>query len=375
MKEEKSIFKSYAPLVVLGVVLFVALEHLSKVWLFSKGLLSIVMPFIVGLSIAFILNVLLRFIEEKLFLWTRLNRLLPQKIQRPLAILLTYGSVILIGYIATFLVVPELVRTMQVVIQSLESFLAQLPTYIKQVAANFNINPNIIGEVDFATNQLAQNMIKLITESGIGVFNATVSVTSSIFGTIFNLVMSLAFSIYALSQKELLGIETKRTLRAFLSPKRAESFIEVGRLSHDIFSKFVFGQVTEATILGTLCGIGMMLLNLPYALMIGVVVGFTALIPVFGAFLGIGVGALVLLMTSLKDAIIFVVFMIVLQQLEGNLIYPRVVGKSVGLPSIWVLLAVLVGGSLMGPMGMLISVPLCSVLYSLIKKEVEKRSV
>lgn len=375
MKEEKMIFKRYAALVVLGVCLFVGLQNLHVVLGFLEGLLSVVMPFIVGLCMAFVLNVLLKFIEEKVFVVTRINRVLSKKIQRPISILLSYITVIALLFVLMFLVIPELVRTIQTVVKSLEIFLNQLPAYMNQIANEFNISPEMLGSVDISTNtsKFIENGLKFLTEGSIGVFNITISLTSSIFGSAFNAIMSLAFSIYALFHKEKLAEESKRTLRAFLKNRQAERIIEVARLSNDIFAKFVFGQLTEATILGSLCAIGMTLFGLPYALMVGVVVGFTALIPVFGAFLGIGVGAVVLAITSLEQAILFIVFMIILQQLEGNMIYPRVVGKSIGLPSIWVLLAVLVGGNLMGATGMLIGVPLASVIYALLKKEVNKK--
>ena len=200
-------------------------------------------------------------------------------------------------------------------------------------------------------------------------FNAAASVVN---GTI-NFFLGLIFAFYLLSQKEKLMVQTKRFLYAFFPEKKMDSILRVGSLANKTFSNFISGQCTEAVILGVLCFIGMSVFRFPYALMISVLVGFMSLIPIFGAFIGVAIGAFLILMVSPLKALWFVVFFIVLQQVEGNLIYPRVVGNSIGLPAIWVLVAVIVGGSAMGILGMILFIPLCSVLYALLREAVPKK--
>ena len=201
----------------------------------------------------------------------------------------------------------------------------------------------------------------------------TVSVLSGIVGGVFNAIMAFIFALYILLGKEKLKSQTARVCVAFLPRKWADSLFFVANMASRTFAKFVSGQCTEACILGTLCWLGMSLLRLPYAPMIGALVGITALIPIVGAWVGLIVGAFMIGMESLTQALIFVIFLLVLQQVEGNLIYPHVVGSSVGLPSIWVLTAVTLGGSLLGILGMLIFIPLCSVLYALFRDFVKRR--
>ena len=189
-----------------------------------------------------------------------------------------------------------------------------------------------------------------------------------------DIVLGIVFAIYLLAQKENLGRQTKKSIRAIFGEERAKKIVDFSSLTNSVFTKFVTGQLTEACIIGVLCFIGMLIFGMPYAGIISILVGFTALIPIFGAFIGTGIGAFLILLENPLKAIWFVIFIIVLQQLEGNLIYPRVVGKSVGLPGIWVLAAVTIGGGLFGVMGMLFSVPICSVLYVMFREYVNRKS-
>ena len=204
--------------------------------------------------------------------------------------------------------------------------------------------------------------------------DTTVNITTSIVAAMVDIVLGIVFAVYLLSQKEKLGKQAKKSTRAILGDERSKRFLDITSLANKVFTKFVTGQVTEACIIGVLCFIGMLIFRMPYAAIISVLVGFTALIPIFGAFIGTGIGAFLILLESPIKAIWFVLFIIVLQQLEGNLIYPRVVGKSVGLPPIWVLAAVTIGGGLFGIPGMLFGVPVCSVMYVLFKEFVNKQN-
>ena len=203
--------------------------------------------------------------------------------------------------------------------------------------------------------------------------NTTFNVTASIVSVVVDIVLGVAFSLYVLAQKETLGRQFKKIIYALFNQQKADRLLDLTRLTDGVFTKFVTGQLTEAVIIGVLCFIGMLIFRMPYALVISVLVGFTALIPIFGALFGTAVGAFLILLESPVKAFWFVIFIIILQQLEGNLIYPRVVGKSVGLPGIWVLVAVTVGGSAMGIGGMLFAVPVATVLYVIFKEYIQKK--
>lgn len=211
-------------------------------------------------------------------------------------------------------------------------------------------------------------------KSGVGnVFDSTISVATSIVGAVTTFAIAFVFACYILLQKEKLHVQVKKILFAYLPEKRANNVLGICSLTYKTFSNFLTGQCVEACILGTMFFITMSIIRLPYALLVGVLIAFTALIPIFGAFIGCAVSAFLILMVDPWKALIFVIMFLVLQQLEGNLIYPKVVGNSVGLPSIWVLAAVSIGGSLMGVVGMLIFIPLLSVVYAIFRGDVYRR--
>ena len=224
---------------------------------------------------------------------------------------------------------------------------------------------------------MQQKILDWMRQYGDQFLNTTIStaigITSSVVSLIFNLVLALAFALYLLAQKETLTRQAKKVVQAIFSSKRAQQITELAHMTNRAFSNFVTGQLTEALILGCLCFLGMLIFRLPYAGVISVIIGFTALIPIFGAFIGVAIGALLILLVNPIQALWFILFIIVLQQIESNVIYPRVVGKSVGLPGIWVLAAVTLGGNAFGLLGMLFAVPLCSVLYAVARRVVHRR--
>ncbi len=210
--------------------------------------------------------------------------------------------------------------------------------------------------------------------SGFGnVLSSTISATKSIVSAVSTVFVAVVFAVYVLLQKEKLGLQCRKALYALLPKRGADKTVEVCRLSHRVFSSFITGQCMEAVILGCMFFLCMTVLRMPYALLVGCLIAITALIPIVSAFISCGVGAFLLLMVSPMQALVFVVMFLILQQVEGNLIYPHVVGSSVGLPSIWVLAAVSVGGSLLGVAGMLLFIPLTSVLYALFREFVYQR--
>lgn len=334
------------------------------------GIYSLISPFVIGLCIAYIVNVLLRPIEN---LWMKLlnkrKGKWPEKLKRPLCLLLTILLVIGIILAIVLIIMPELR-------DSVASLIDMIPSYAEEVQrwwvslSTFLDKYNVdLPEFDFKPDKL----IDILKDGGTVLFNTTASVAGSIVTAVMNFVIAFAFSIYILAQKETLKRQSMKVLTAVMKPEKLDKLLNLLRLANKTFTNFITGQLTEAVIIGALCFIGMTIFRMPYAPAISVLVGFTALIPVFGAFIGTAVGAFLILLVKPIQAVWFVIFIIVLQQFEGNLIYPKVVGKSVGLPGIWVLVAVTVGGNAMGVMGMLISVPLCSVLYAVSREAVNNK--
>jgi predicted PurR-regulated permease PerM len=272
------------------------------------------------------------------------------------------------------MLIPELINTVSSLIKMLPDFAKQLDSWwseLKVLLEHYNI---VLPSLDFDMSRVLETVNNFISNYGEKFINTTVNITTTIVTFIVNLVLAIVFSIYLLSQKETIGKQVKKVLYAVFRNDRVTKLLDVASLSNQSFSRFVAGQLLEAVIIGILCFIGMLIFRMPYAGVISVLVGFTALIPVFGAFIGTAVGAFLILLVNPMKALWFIVFIIVLQQVEGNLIYPKVVGKSVGLPGIWVLVAVTVGGGAFGIPGMLFGVPVCSVLYVLLKDFVTKRN-
>jgi predicted PurR-regulated permease PerM len=323
-------------------------------------LYSLISPFVVGLCIAYVVNVILRPIERmwmKLLSKSKGNWV--KKLKRPICLLLSILLIIGIIIAVVFLIIPELSK-------SISSLVSMVPTYVDEIEDWWNglslrLDKYNIQLPEFSFN--SDKLVQMLKDGGSAVINTTLSATTSIVTAVINIVLALAFSIYVLAQKETLKRQSKKVLAKLMKPEKMQSLLDMLGLINRTFTNFITGQLTEAVIIGALCFIGMSIFRMPYAPAISVLVGFTALIPVFGAFIGTAIGAFLILLVKPIQALWFVVFIIVLQQFEGNLIYPKVVGKSVGLPGIWVLVAVTIGGNAMGVVGMLVSVPLCSVLY------------
>lgn len=356
-----------------GVAFYCVLQKLPAVLGIFAWLLGILGPFLAGGAIAFVLNVPMAAIERHLPV--------KKKVRRPLALLLTLAAMIGVLTLAFCVIGPgigeavgSIGRQIPAAIQRLQGTLAELEAYLPQLqllADGLHVDINW-GELSQKAIAIAQEWGSSLLSSGGGVIGGVVSGVSTF-------VIGLIFSFYVLLQKEKLARQGRQVCYALLPEKWADKVLEVLRLANRTFSSFLSGQCLEAVILGTLFVVSMTLFRMPYALLVGVLISLTALIPVVGAFIGCAVGAILIAVTDPWRALAFIVLFLVLQQIEGNLIYPHVVGSSVGLPSIWVLAAVTLGGSLMGIMGMVFFIPLCSVLYALfrnfIKTRLRKRGV
>ncbi len=360
------------------ILLYWGIRHTDQLLSLLGMLFALLSPLLIGLCIAFVMNVLLNPLEQ---LWTRIwgsvckkrGAKLTQKLKRPVCLLLSALIVIGALFLLIFMVFPEFKRTIGSFVEQLPAYAAQIEqwwTSVVRLAREYGI---ALPELSFNSDLIAGQITKLFTDNNGYLVNKTLDITTSIFSGVVDLVLAFVFSLYVLAQKEKLGRNVKQMLYAFFPERKISSLLDFASLTSQTFASFVTGQLTEALILGVLCYIGMLIFSIPYAVVISVLVGFTALIPVFGAFIGTAVGAFLILLVEPVKAFWFVLFIIVLQQLEGNLIYPRVVGKSVGLPGIWVLAAVTLGGNAFGIPGMLFGVPLCAVLYCLLKRAVAKR--
>lgn len=363
-----------------GLILFTAAVCLAvvKMDILLEGiffLLGIMRPFIYGAAIAFVLNIPMKEIEKGLFSKVKNPRV--NKIKRPVSIFLAFAAVVLVIVFVTVTVVPQVTKTMIELGNKIPQFLVDAQIWLEELFASQPQLIALLEEFDPAQmnwDSIVNTVINFL-KNGLGsVVSSTVTVASTIIGGVVNIFVALVFSFYILAQKEKLGSQFKRMLHAYFPQKAYDKVLEVASLAGRNFSSFITGQCTEAVILGTMFVVTMALFGFPYAVMVGVLIAFTALIPIVGAFIGCFVGAFLIMVDDPVKAIWFLVLFIVLQQIEGNLIYPHVVGNSVGLPSIWVLAAVTIGGSLMGVVGMLIFIPILSTVYALLREDVNERN-
>ena len=358
----------FTAVVCLGVFYFTTLVE------FSKTFIGMLKPFIIGAAIAFVVNLPMKFIEEK---WLSS---LPEKLQsskRTLGIVLSLLFFVAVIAFVVISVIPQMGRTLNQLAQKIPVFFNNV---INQAEILLADNPEALAFLNSLElqsmdwNGILEKAMDFL-KNGVGsIVSSTVNVAGSLFGSIVNGIISFIFSIYILSQKEKLKDQTERVIRAYFKEKVQDRILYVSKLLYRNFSKFLTGQCIEAVILGALFVVAMTIFRMPYAFMIGVLIAFTALIPLVGAFIGCFVGAFFILVDTPIKAVWFVIMFLIIQQLEGNLIYPKVVGNSVGLPSLWVLVAVTLGSSMFGVVGMLMFIPLFSTAYTLIKEDVNRRN-
>lgn len=360
--------------VTFAIVLYLALSNGSAILGIVSKFFSVIAPLLLGMAIAFIINVPLKMFESiwiKIFKKAKTNK--NEKFKRPVCLTLSILLFAVAIFAIVFMVVPELIRTCEGLVENLPDYIAGLNEWWKKVVDFAAKRGAQLPEITLSADKISETIGSFINDNKNTVFDKTIGITTSIFSGVVDTVLAISFSIYILAQKEKIVYRIKRGTYAFCKEERADKLVDFANRTNRTFTNFITGQFIEAIIIGVLCYIGMKIFRMPYASIISVLVGATALIPMFGAFIGTGVGAFLILLVSPIKALWFVVFIIVLQQLEGNLIYPKVVGNSVGLPGILVLVAVTIGGKLFGVGGMLIGVPLCAVLYCFFKEIVETR--
>ena len=381
MSEKKNTLPRGMLLVAFGVILYSVLQNLGPLMGTVGHLWGIVNPIVLGLCMAFVLNVLMNGCENFVM---RLYRLYLRKktglksaktaakpgFLRGASLLLTLLLAVSIIALTLVVIIPNVSEAFTMFVSNLEQSSAQLSTILGDLFMRFGIDNEAVANMQATIKNLSEEALDWIGNQRTAIAGYAINVTSSLFGTVVDVLFGLIIAIYTLLDKERIGRFTLAVCRRFLPENICAQTVRIGKLSYTTFSNFVRGQFLEATVLGLLCFVGMLLLRLPYAAAISLLIGVTALIPVVGAWIGGAVSALLVLLVSPVKALVLIVFILVLQQLEGNLIYPRVVGSSIGLPGILVLCAFIIGQGLFGIAGILICVPMTAVLFTILKEAV-----
>lgn len=372
MKEKKRALRLILGIIIFTVLFIYLINHISMVGTFFSTLLSLLFPFILGCGIAFVINIPMRNIEQKLFK-NEQGKL--YRLKRPISIIITYLLALLVVGLVIFVVVPEVADTINSVKDALPGFVEKAKAWALQYTEKY---PEVTKQIMSIEPQW-EEIGNLFKDKGSTILTTTVSIFSSVISGVVNTLIGIVFSFYILAQKEKLGKQVKMVCYALFKESVADEMMVFGKIANTTFSKFFSCQFREGIILGSMFLVAMTIFRFPYPLTIGVLIAFTALIPVFGAFFGLFIGAFLILVESPKYLLGFIILFFVLQFIENYFIYPKLVGGDIGLSAIWVLLAVTVGGDLMGVVGMLIFIPLVSVFYaygrSIILRKLKKKNI
>lgn len=374
MELNKENVKKLMKLITFTLVLAFLLRNIEVVKNAIVGMIGILSPFLFGAGIAFILNIPMNCFEK---LWQtkspKKGTAKKSKLKRPISILISLILIILIISFIVKLVIPQLISVIVMFAGNIPDLAYDVKEWALSLTQQYPEVRDQISGIEINWDQIINELMNFVKNFAGSFVTSSIGFVVSVIGGIFDAIVSVVFAIYILMSKEKLAEQLKKIVKAYFSEEKANYILEVCALSKNTFSNFITGQCTEAVILGTLCFLGMLVLRLPYAATIAILVGVTALIPIVGAFIGIIIGAILILSVSPIKAVIFIVFLVILQQIESNAIYPKVVGDSVGLPGMWVLVAVVVGGSLGGMLGLLLGLPTVSVVYAIFRKDVYKR--
>lgn len=351
-----------------AALLFAGFLNITVVFSLIRKIISFFTPVIAALCIAFVLNVLMMPIENKLFAFLDNSKKgFVKKLKRPLSLVVTY--ILALGILATIIlvIIPDIIDTVVYLTGKMPAFIEAVYKLLGNLLDKFNIE-YALPEIKIDWSMLTNNLENLAKQYGTKILNSALGITTSVFSGVFDAFFSIVLSIYILAQKEKIGRFVKSLLTAVFPKRFTEVVMHIAEKTAESFTKFIGGQCVEALILGTLCFIGMLIFGFPNALIISLFVTITAFVPIIGATVGALIGFMLIVITDPVKAVLFVVFLIVLQQIEGNLIYPKVVGKAVGLPAVIVISSVLVGGNIGGVLGALIGVPTSAAIYTLLKE-------
>jgi predicted PurR-regulated permease PerM len=366
---EKLKIKNILIIITYTVVLFMVLNHYSAVTNTVGAWFGIITPFIYGLGIAYVLNIPYQFFKDRVFKAFEKKGGNSNRWINPLALASTYVSVLVAVFLIVWFIIPQLGSSVNLLVQNIPYYIASLETLLNKQIDYFNLG-NLLGSQTSDTwTNLLQKAATMLSSLLQGVINYILGLTSSI----YNWLIGFIFSIYMLIGKESLLNALKRVMKAFLPMKWMDSIMKVSGRTNHIFNSFIKGSLIDSIVVGVLCFLGMSIFGIPYALLVSVIQGITNIIPVFGPLIGAIPSTFIILMDDPVKALIFAIFIIVLQQVDGNIIQPRIVGNAIGLPGIWVLFAIVVGSGLFGIVGLIIGVPTAAVLYAILKESVNNR--
>lgn len=370
MEINKKNLKNILLLAAAIVLIYQISDNVNSVLDFFATGLQMMTPFLVGLGIAFIINVPLRSVEGKVAKLCKTKESILYKHKRIISFLITLIFVFGVLVLIAFLVIPQLTVTIKQVFEQIPKFYENVAKWIESLPEKFPQLKDVTMNLETSWDMVGTAISKISSDQVAGMFNSTWGIVTGVVDSITTFVIAIVFACYILFQKEKLSEQMKKLFYALFDSKVADRAIGLARMADTTFSNFLAGQCMESVILGAMFVVAMAIFGMPYNVMIGVLIGVTALIPIVGAFIGCFVGVFLILMVNPMQAVMFVILFLVLQQIEGNLIYPKVVGNSVGLPAIWVLFAVTVGGNLMGVAGMIIGIPVVSMAYTLLARYV-----
>ena len=358
-----------------SILFFAAINNFSVVWGVIKNVLSVLSPLFIGLALAFILNLPLRFFETKVFRkLTYSQNKVWKKLKRPICLTLSVVLSLAVVSVLLVIIIPQ-------IIDAVKAFIVELPKYMDAVMGWAD---GMIDKYDLPIESISSylnwadisaKLLEIFNNNQETIVNTTKDIIMGLGTAIFNMIFGFVFAIYILASKESLGRTSRRLVYSVLPSDKAKSLLKVSSMSNKAFSGFVVGQLLEAVLVGVLCVTGMLILKMPYAVLVSAIIAITQLIPIFGPIIGTVIGAFVILIVSPMQAIWFVVFILALQQVESNVIYPKIMGKTVGLPGLWVLVSVTTFGGLWGVVGIIFSVPVCSVVYALFDSWLSKRLI
>ena len=359
-------------IILCGAIIFAAAQNIGIIISTLSRIIGVFSPIIAALCIAFVLNILLTALETKVFKFMdKSHKRFVLKLKRPLCLVLTYLLALGVVALLILVIIPDIIDTVTYLANKLPILVNDSKVYIESLLDKFNLSQVDLPDIKINWSAIGKTIVNWISGSTNEIFGGAVNITTSVFSGVFDTIFSFVISVYILAQKERIGRFTKRVIEAFIPEKGTSLIYHVSGKTYDLFAKFIGGQLTEALILGSLCFIGMSILRIPNALIISVLICVTALVPIVGATIGVITGFLLIVISEPIKAVIFILFFLILQQVEGNLIYPKVVGKAVGIPGILVVSAVLVGGNIGGVFGALIAVPTTAVIYTLLREVVD----
>ncbi|MBR6404150.1 MAG: AI-2E family transporter [Eubacterium sp.] len=356
------------------IVFFFICYNIKEIWGWIGRFFNIILPFIIGGAIAFVLNVPMRWVEKGILRdrkkfsgskWAAFRRVL--------SLIITLLLAALLLTLLSYMIIPQLAFTISQLIRQVPTGIKKLTVFAEEQFNNEPIIRQIIQELADDWQSILEKVMSILKDSVNGVLEGGINAVTGIVSGFFNFIVGFIFALYILVQKEKLGTQARMILYALFDRKAADEVVAVAGLAEKTFASFISGQCTEALILASMFSLSMTIMKLPYALLVGLLIGATSLIPIIGTFIGCVIGALLILLVDPTKALVFVILFIILQQIEGNLIYPKVVGDSVGLPGIWVLFSVTVGGSMFGVTGIIVFIPLISVLYSLFRRYIYEK--